>query len=494
MDLSTAAAIAAARSALMALNNAIAAAKYVTDKSMYERAASVAMGAIGEADKRVTAERMEAERMANEEMNATAAKLFANIEGQVGAFDSTSSVGSTEFMAGWDPDGNIAVGDGSESTSYVDLYEDETATVAALHGWEGKRFAVAHDNVNNTTNSNYEAVVYSDIGDPTPGRKFGTADAGTDDDRDYEYSWTTVAAGVEEGELQITGDTAVARRIASSMFDQSAGNKEFDLPTNTVRVMISGTYHGVSGTYYCTPGGGNTCAVQKTAGGFTLGVTADATNAFTADGTWTFKPTNAESRVTEMPDTAYASYGWWLRMDDDDDDDWTASAFAQPRGTLETGSFNAALTGSATYVGGAAGKYAISAPTGGTNDAGHFTATATLTANFGDAGGFNADRLVGTIHDFRVGDDGAARDWSVSIMHEGPSTPSNLVAATGVVARTVNTTQWTIDDAAAAKSGAWEARMYETGADGVPATVLGTFYTEYGNTGKMVGGFGANKE
>ena len=61
-----------------------------------------------------------------------------------------------------------------------------------------------------------------------------------------------------------------------------------------------------------------------------------------------------------------------------------------------------ALQGTATYSGGAAGKYALHSTTGGTNDAGHFTADATLEANF------NNDTVSGTIDGFM------GADWSVA--------------------------------------------------------------------------------
>ena len=502
----------AARAAVTAAKQAVmdnADALTDADETGFNAQIALAEAPVGPLESKIAAEedaeakrqQMAMEEAAEEEreaMEATAKQLFEDITKPVeGTFDpATGSVGDAERMAGWDASGNIAVGDGSASgTVYVTLYEDKDAPAAKLHGWQRQRFAVAHDNANNTTDSSFEAVVYSDIGDPTPGRKFGTADAGTDDDREYEYSWTAVAAGVEEGELQITGDTAVATRIVSSMFDQGAGVKEFELPTNTVRYSISGSYQGVAGTYYCTPAASSTCAVQKVANGFTLGGTADADNAFTAGGgTWTFKPTDPNARVMSSPDDTYASYGWWLRKHKDEADNWQASAFARPRGTPGTGAFNGSLVGSATYVGGAAGKYAISSPTGGTNEGGHFTATATLTANFGDVGGFNADRLTGTIDDFKVGDDGEARDWSVALMKGPASEASNLTTAGLVSAAGDDRTQWTIGGEAEAKSGEWTAQMYETGADGVPGVVTGTFYTEYGNTGRMVGAFGADKQ
>ena len=51
-----------------------------------------------------------------------------------------------------------------------------------------------------------------------------------------------------------TSQTGVPASGACPSIDQSAGKKEFELPANTVREMISDSYHGVSGTYNCTLG------------------------------------------------------------------------------------------------------------------------------------------------------------------------------------------------------------------------------------------------
>ena len=53
-------------------------------------------------------------------------------------------------------------------------------------------------------------------------------------------------------------------------------------------------------------------------------------------------------------------------------------------------------------------------------------------------------------------------------------------------------TVWTIGDTDATESGCWSGRFAKNGGDGVPRAGMGTFYTEYGNDGKMVGGFGVN--
>ena len=76
----------------------------------------------------------------------------------------------------------------------------------------------------------------------------------------------------------------------------------------------------------------------------------------------------------------------------------------------------ATLTGSATYNGHAAGKFAISDPLSG-GDAGHFTADATLTANFGTAAtetANNANGISGTLSNFMANDE--AVDWEVTLL------------------------------------------------------------------------------
>ena len=427
-------------------------------------------------------------------MAAMAKSLYNGIKAysQQGGFD---SVGTLDVFANWTAEGNIQVGDGRAGTGPgATLYEDETVTVAPLSGWTGQRFFVAADDSRNSRSGNdYEAVVYSYLGDPKPGDKFGQIGV-TNAADGYEY-------GIDaDGILVADGGGAfsfIATRVASPSFNQSAGVKSFELGTNRNYVSISGTYHGVSGEYRCEPTTGNTCAAQIAVNGFTLGGQASADNSFTVGGgTWTFKPGNLESRVMSAPKTAYASYGWWLRTSEDDE--FFASSFANPRGTpTPAAAVPDTLVGTATYVGGAAGKYALSGVgTGGTNESGHFTATATLNAKFGTVnndGTTRAHNVTGTIDGFKVGDDGAARDWSVSLGRDAAA--SNLLATGQVVRdRGVDQTQWTIGGRAAEKSGEWAAQMYEQGDDGVPTIATGTFYTEYENTGKMVGGFGVNKQ
>ena len=342
----------------------------------------------------------------------------------------------------------VTTGDGTAVNSQA-LSEDKDTMVAALHGWTGKRYTASGTDVAGT----YEAYVYSHVGPAMEGDPFNE-----------EYTLTDG----ETGDITaLTGYTT--GRVASPRFTQTAGTMTFDLAENLERLAIPGMYHGVSGTYYCTPTAistdRDTCSATVAARGFTLG-----------GGTWSFKPGTATAKVTSVPDASYASYGWWLHTAANGD--LTASAFVDRKGAAEAASGITALSGSATYAGGAVGKYALTSSTGGTNEAGHFTADVELNANFND------DMISGTIDNFMDGD-GNSKDWSVALKE-------TAVGDDGAI--TASTTTWTIGGNAADADGSWTGSLQENGDDNVPGIATGTFYSTYGTDGKMVGAFGANKQ
>ena len=423
--------------------------------------------------------RQEAEeaRMAAEAMAATAAKLYAGISVPTATDTDTADTDTatgTRFAqhaaADGENAGDIEVAIGAAANVF--LAEDKETMVANNHGWVGKRYT----RTTPASEGAYEAYVYSNVEEPTEGKKFGHAGAANDD---FEYQLTGGQVAVD------TTTTAVQARVGGSSFDQSAGIKEFKLPTNTVAVMIPGTYHGVSGTYSCTPTDGNTCAARVAENGFELGLTADVGNAFTGNtGGWMFRPSDPNARVSEAKDTSYASYGWWLHKAANDGD-FTASAFVDELGDGSPAASGLdALNGTATYQGGAAGKYALSSSTGGTNDAGHFTARATLEANF--TNNTAATAISGTIDQF-MGADGMSRDWSVKLN-------ASAITDGGVIGDAADGTEWTIGGTAAADDGSWTGTLRNNGDDGVPKVATGTFNSTYGQDGKMVGAFGANRQ
>ena len=194
-------------------------------------------------------------------------------------------------------------------------------------------------------------------------------------------------------------------------------------------------------------------------------------------------PSSPSAEVMSIPNAIFASYGWWLHKSEDGGT-FTASAFVD-NGEVPVASGIMDLRGTATYMGGAAGKYALHSSTGGTNDAGHFTAQATLEADFND------DMVSGTIDNF-MGADGQSRDWSVELKETDIGDDG---AIDGIVGDDVQVgTVWTIDGTAAGQSGQWSGSLRDNGDDGVPKVATGTFYSKYSTAGTMVGGFGVNKQ
>ena len=422
----------------------------------------------------------EEERKRNEAMAATAAKLYAaispasgdnttlNPEARHATIGPVSGEDSTPFI-GINYGGPLETA-GEPNGATLNL--DKDTMVPDHHGWKGKRYVEEVDG-----NVITEAIVYSDEM-PTMGNKFGVAGGGDG------FQYTLV-----DGALTIDGTDATYTNVGGSGFDQSAGVKEFALPTpnpnGATMVTVPGTFHGVAGTYTCTPTADNTCAARRDMEGFTLGLSLDADNVFTASATvWTFTPSDANARVMDTADDEYAVYGWWLRTPATGA--WTASAFADYYGTPDPISDLDGLSGSATYTGGAAGKYALSSSTGGTNDAGHFTAQATLEADF------DTEMISGTVDQFMS--DGEAKDWSVALQKSGFNAAGQILGAAGANDSTPMKTVWTMGDDAAAASGHWKGNFREVGANSVPTVVTGDFYSEFGNSGKMVGAFGAKTE
>ena len=404
----------AANNALTALNGAITAAADLTDeeKATYVREASNAKAPIQTAQDAKGKVDDDKDKTDNAAMAVKASKLYSGISAPTAVDADPES--SRRHAAYNDADTAITVTNGATTAS---LSEDKKTDVAAHIGWEGMKFTASPEG-----GGTYEATVYSNVGDPTEGRKFASTAAVTDDG-DYEYQLTAT----NNTEVAInTGQTGVAGRVKSPSFDQSAGTKTFERGTNLQRIKLSGSYHGVSGNYYCAPIGSgaaaNQCTSTKAAEGFTLG-----------GGTWTFEASNNETRVMSTPDANYASYGWWLHTESDGD--FVASAFADTKGTVSAASGIDTLQGTATYKGGAAGQYALRSSTGGTNDAGRFTARATLEADFGD------DKITGTIDNF-MGDDGESRDWSIELMEQGVGAGGIILGDDGT--GTAKQTKWTI--------------------------------------------------
>ena len=252
---------------------------------------------------------------------ALAKKLHTNID------DLTNAVISV--AAGCDSDGTLQVA--RVSGNPVDLSVDKEVMVAALSGWEGMKLTTAP-----TGDGAYEAVVYSIVDAPTQGKKFGGAAA----DDEFQYALVNGAVAMTVAGTGLADAAAIAAQVGLTGVTRTAGTETFKLPDpnpgGSTIILVLGSFHGVSGTYSCTPSTpADGCSAAVAASSFTL-----------AGGTWKFTPSDANVRVTDSPDTNYASYGWWI-YESEDGETFNASAFNILRGTVPAAAGITALLGTA---------------------------------------------------------------------------------------------------------------------------------------------------
>jgi len=395
-----------------------------------------------------------------------------------------------------DPDGD----DG------VELEAGDSA--GSLSGWMGMDYAdsegTGDDKVTN------EARVYTKRGqgareafaDALPdGVTIATANAGGTNPAQVSEATTAIAgyivvatAGTVTTELSI--DNVMADAFTHS------GKQTHTIASRQNSVSVRGTYDGASGEYRCV----TACSSTNDNKGSPSAL----------GGTWFFKPDSGA--MVSRSDAHYLYYGWWVRKDSDGPT--AASAFAGRAGTpgddseTDDDGVNAGwsgayvttegsetITGSASYAGSAAGKFAMNNVLDGTGKGGHFTADAMLSAKFSgtDSG------VTGTIDNFRLNDASADPGWSVSLhlagFGEGGAISAPVDdAATAGVDESMGTT-WSINGNKASASGTWSGMMYDEAVTGdaddgsnIPTTVTGTFYSDFSAIGRMVGAFGAEKD
>ncbi len=359
---------------------------------------------------------------------------------------------------------------GTGGVAPVEAVEATDTAVAMLGAWQGTElFGDTNGEMPSST-----AVVYTDVG-PNVGK-----------------AWASVYNNVDAQTIATLRGINANAVISASEFS-TAGLKDHhgDRATPSNVVSVGGTFDGASGVYTCTSAAAGTCTSNLTTGGVVLGGT----------GTWSFNP--ADNAMVSQPDAAYAYFGWWLHQDANGPE---VDVFHGVTGLAAAdGTSFPALGGTATYRGSAAGKYAIDPVAPGTYaSGGHWTADATLTANFEDpdvADPVAANGSIsGTIDNFMS--DGEAMDWSVSLGDTPLLGTATFDSATASPDPAGDDVVWTISDEAAPEAGSWSGALYDQTAppDGnnVPSTATGEFsatYSEGGHTiGHMTGAFGAHVE
>ena len=188
---------------------------------------------------------------------------------------------------------------------------------------------------------------------------------------------------------------------------------------------IMGMYEGAMGTYKCNAVD-DACTVTVDSEGTVSAVGADD---------WIFIP--GDKATVDVVDTEYLRYGFWLKRTADAEGVVTyneVETFADS--TVGPSGSTLAVLGTATYTGGATGVYVhhVYSEGGGaiaSSTAGHFSADASLTANFGggDVAVNNQHRLTGTIDNFMLSG-GEANDWSVALQSDGDANAEDVQPST----------------------------------------------------------------
>ena len=182
--------------------------------------------------------------------------------------------------------------------------------------------------------------------------------------------------------------------------------------TMATGVRVSGRYDGVSGTFTCVD---SDCMGEKgtEAGNVVLAdlvPLVDGERSF-AQGIWTFKPSSITSGVSQMRDREHLYFGIWVREPNVASEEhafqYIAGGLSNGTPGTETLTNFGALSGTATFGGGAIGKYVTRNQVGENAKIGTFTASANFTANF------DADNLEGRITNFRDGGQALPGDWNV---------------------------------------------------------------------------------
>ena len=258
----------------------------------------------------------------------------------------------------------------------------------------------------------------------------------------------------------------------------------------------SGQLQGASGTFRCNAADTNVeCTVQNRGGSFQFG---PATGPATA---WDFVPASGTVQIV-VPDAQYMWFGWWARQTvehdvaPDDEHPTDIWAFQAAHGGENGVSNLEAATGSATYSGPAAGRYAVYEPVTGDSAIGSFTASATLQADFDE------DTVSGTITGFS-NDSG----WSLALKEGEVMTGTAPIGATVGNNGTTDDpggVTWTIDGVPD-DSGKWEGGFYSNIAlpenrtiTYQPHGIAGTFEAAYDPSGvgaraAVIGAFGAHR-
>ena len=446
------------------------------EKSAFNTAIAAIEGSLGAKKTSIMAAREDAADMMRKANAATGKALHAALGGPAAGGNALAN-NEASSLAAAGLTVNAAAGAGSlpaaSDPGAVILQAGTSA--GSLGDWAGTNYALTSGTGDSKVTN--EARVYTNQ---------GAAD--TEPFGDVHTVGAADATGADRpGYVTLDATNAVTLgRIMAALFTHS-GTQNHPTPERSDALYVRGTYDGAPGEYRCE----GTCTSTNDGKGSPSAL----------GGVWHFKP-DAGAMVSQ-PDADYLYFGWWVSKDSDDVPT-AASAFTGVIGTIAalTDDPVSAVTGSATYAGKAAGKFAMSNPLDGTGSGGHFTADAALTATFGTNDAPNNGGVSGTIDNFRLNDGSEDPGWSVALNRAQWGTLGAFTSTADATNTIADGTVWSINDNPAAESGVWSGQMYDelpgTAPDGdgsnIPTSVTGTFYSEFSTIGRMAGAFGASKE
>ena len=207
---------------------------------------------------------------------------------------------------------------------------------------------------------------------------------------------------------------------------------------------------------------------------------------------WDFIPSSGTVQIV-VPDAEYMWFGVWarqtVRLADPPDQPTELWRFEANHGGTNRCDRPSDATGSATYQGPAAGRYAVYEPDTGDSGIGSFTASATLQADFDAA----PNTVSGTITGF-------SNDPSWSLALKRKDIAGGAVAAD----QTMDSVTWTIDgvpDDSGDVGSAFYANLPTTDGGTItyqPHGIAGTFEAAYDPSGvgaraALIGAFGAHR-
>ena len=239
------------------------------------------------------------------------------------------------------------------------------------------------------------SLAVADLGDvtglPTSGAGVLTVTVATDTTAPF---WQFGVADTTASNTKLIPENVIVSALQSS----DSGTQEMSVGGTP----IAGSWKGIPGNFTCDAATGGNCFIRKQVrvvdGSTVVTVTYGGQIRFTPD---------ADAKVIRAH-TNWLAAGTWLVVPDDPEAEGEVGAFVHGADPF-TASLIQALTGEATYTGDAFGRYAES--DGESRDAGRFTATATLMADFDDASTLGT--IGGALSAFSSGS--ASKGWSVEL-------------------------------------------------------------------------------